>query len=166
MQARSVAALRSMPRCGTVQDPGDASGFTGQRRRSHSGGGRWTLFVDQRTDRSGRQRPLTGPQLRKRVEAIRDEIVALGGGYDLTAGVAACCCCSRRSMPCSSAGLIRVSRSPKISGHVVPGIVWRTPGASACLGAEEGSGRNVIGPSGCLQRSGNAGQEDDPSARS
>ena len=62
--------MRPMPGCGTVQDPlraavlparggigpgerparadpGDASGFTGQRRRSHSGGGRWTLFVDQ-----------------------------------------------------------------------------------------------------------------------
>jgi hypothetical protein len=43
--------------------------------------------MDRPARRAGRwRRPLTEQQLRERVEAMLDEVAALGAGYDLSAG--------------------------------------------------------------------------------
>ena len=85
------------------------------------------------------QRQLTDRQRRKRLEAMLDEIRALGAAYQLTAGqlrwrLLGWSSISRRR---SIAGRIPIARSPRTDRHAdLPGSGRRPPVAGAQLGAE------------------------------
>jgi hypothetical protein len=125
-QGRSVAPLRSRPRRGHQKDRRPSLGRGGGQvgrpasmrgtanlRTSNAPEGDELMTREQRTGPSSHRpalrrkpRPLTEQQLRKRLEALQDEIAAVGAAYRLTPvrSAGACCSYSDTSRRCRIAG--------------------------------------------------------------